>query len=232
MIRCMTYNIRHAEGMDGKISLLRIEEVIRQADVHVVALQEVDRNVRRSCYVDQPQTLADALGMQSAFAVNVCWDGFQQYGNAVLSRFPVSYSMNYHLPGRREQRGVLVCLLEGPQGPLTFASTHLGLSTADRQAQVDKIVDILQRYPAPLILGGDFNCGRDAAELTRLHDFLQDTGSDDTPLTFPANEPRVKIDYIFTSPGLNVSELTVIKTEASDHLPLIVTLAFQDKELL
>ncbi|MGC7846013.1 endonuclease/exonuclease/phosphatase family protein [Desulforudis sp. 1088] len=224
MIRCMTYNIRHAEGMDGRISLLRIEEVIRQAEVHVVALQEVDRNVARSCYVDQPRTLAEALGMQSAFGANVCWDGVQQYGNAVLSRFPISYCMNYHLPGRGEQRGLLVCLLEGPRGPLTFASAHLGLSAADRRAQVDETVDILQHYPAPLVLGGDFNCRRDATELTRLYEFLQDAGSGDTPPTFPANDPQVKIDYIFTSPGFNVLELRVIETEASDHLPLIVTL--------
>ena len=39
-------------------------------------------------------------------------------------------------------------------------------------------------------------------------------------LTFPANNPDRKLDYIFTTKDLTVINSKVIKTEASDHLPI------------
>jgi endonuclease/exonuclease/phosphatase family metal-dependent hydrolase len=46
--RIMTYNIRHGEGLDGKIDLLRIAEVIKREGADIVALQEVDKGVERT----------------------------------------------------------------------------------------------------------------------------------------------------------------------------------------
>ena len=44
VLRVMTYNIHHAEGLDGKVDLERIANVIRQSNADVIALQEVDKN--------------------------------------------------------------------------------------------------------------------------------------------------------------------------------------------
>src|SRR6266516_6633088 len=41
--RVMTYNIHHGEGLDGKVDLLRIVELIRREGADFVALQEVDK---------------------------------------------------------------------------------------------------------------------------------------------------------------------------------------------
>ena len=40
--RLMSYNIRNGKGMDKQVSLERIAEVINNANVDAVALQEVD----------------------------------------------------------------------------------------------------------------------------------------------------------------------------------------------
>jgi len=42
-VKILTYNIRHAKGMDGKVSLHRISLVIEESKADIVALQEVDK---------------------------------------------------------------------------------------------------------------------------------------------------------------------------------------------
>src|SRR5690606_4366306 len=96
-LRVLSYNIHHAEGVDGKLDLERIAEVIRAAKPDLVALQEVDRNARRTGSVDQPAELARLTEMQVVFGSNIELQG-GHYGNAVLSRFPIASERNHLLP--------------------------------------------------------------------------------------------------------------------------------------
>ena len=49
----LTYNIHHGEGVDGRLDLERIADVIRSSGADVVFLQEVDRGTQRAGGVDQ-----------------------------------------------------------------------------------------------------------------------------------------------------------------------------------
>ena len=104
----MTYNIHHGEGTDGKVDIERIAAVIKQADPDLVALQEVDQKVKRSGQIDQPAELARLTGLHVVFGGNLPLEG-GEYGNAVLSRFPIKRHENHSLPRTDggEQRGVL-----------------------------------------------------------------------------------------------------------------------------
>ena len=127
VLRVMTYNIHHAEGLDGKVDLERIANVIRQSNADVIALQEVDKNTERTGSIDMPADLARLTGMNVAFGANL--DNFQggQYGTAILSRFPIESYENHRLKQAREgeQRGVLQAVLKIAQGQLLFTCTHL-----------------------------------------------------------------------------------------------------------
>src|SRR6478609_2091418 len=67
-LRVLTYNLHHGEGTDGKLDLKRIAEVIKATQPDVVALQEVDRNVKRTNQVDQPAEYAKLTAMNAGFA--------------------------------------------------------------------------------------------------------------------------------------------------------------------
>ena len=54
----MTYNIHHGEGIDKRLDLERIAAVIRDADVDIVALNEVDKGTSRT----EQRDLAAELG--------------------------------------------------------------------------------------------------------------------------------------------------------------------------
>ena len=51
-LRVMTYNIHHGEGLDGRVDTARIAELIKQERADIVALQEVDKGVRRTALRD------------------------------------------------------------------------------------------------------------------------------------------------------------------------------------
>src|SRR3954447_16208752 len=68
--RAMTYNIHHGEGLDRKIDLVRIAELIKRERADIVALQEVDKGVERTGRRDLPQELASLTGMTCVFSNN------------------------------------------------------------------------------------------------------------------------------------------------------------------
>src|SRR5688572_31668602 len=86
--RVMTYNIHHGEGMDGKVDLERIAALIQNEQADIVALQEVDKGVERTARRDLGAELARLTGMQCVFSNNYHFQG-GEYGNAVLTRFPI-----------------------------------------------------------------------------------------------------------------------------------------------
>ncbi|MFO7906871.1 MAG: endonuclease/exonuclease/phosphatase family protein, partial [Pirellulaceae bacterium] len=110
--------------------------VINAVNPDVVALQEVDAGTQRTDRVDQPAVLARLSNMHVVFGGNIRYQG-GDYGNAVLSRFPILRHENHPLPrfDDAEQRGVLEVHIKLPDGagPLVFLATHLDHRPGDRE---------------------------------------------------------------------------------------------------
>lgn len=228
--RVLTYNIHHGRGMDGRVDLERIAAVIRSAKPDLVALNEVDRGANRSGNIDQPAELARLTGLHAAFEKNIDYDG-GQYGNAVLSRFPIADVENIPLPSqyRGEQRGMLVVELHPQEGQqLWFAATHFDYrpEPTERVKSVAMIENLLAgRFEGrKMILAGDLNAVPDSDVVRALSKkwLVAESGN-----TFPAEDPTKRIDYVLARP---VEEWRVVSAEVleapdqSDHRPVLVTL--------
>lgn len=227
-LRVLTYNIRHGARDDGRVDLAGLAGIIRESGADLVALQEVDRYQVRSGLVDQAQWLAERLGMEAAFGANLR-RGLGQYGNALLSRYPILSFRNVLLPGRLERRGVLVARVLTPQGPVTVLATHLGLSRGDRDAQARAILAEAEREPGPTLLLGDWNTTTAAPELAslaaRFRPALRQDGVEPAN-TFRAGrrEPYAAIDHVFISEEWMVAGAAVLSGRLSDHQPVRVDL--------
>ena len=112
----------------------------------LVALQEVDVKTRRTGQVDQPARYADLTGLHVAFGKAMDYDG-GQYGNAVLSRWPIRTARSHALPTAEghEPRCVLEVTVQPDTGPaVTFLSTHLDHKDGQvRLRQADRIAALL-----------------------------------------------------------------------------------------
>lgn len=135
-LRLMTYNIHKGiGGIDRRYRLQRIVDTVSHYKPDVVFLQEVDDGVPRSLRDVQVDRLGDALGFEHrAYQANVKLSR-GHYGNAILSRFPLSQSWNVDLTvPLKKRRRALVTVAELP-------------ITADMPIVPDLQV---RRFPAPL----------------------------------------------------------------------------------
>jgi endonuclease/exonuclease/phosphatase family metal-dependent hydrolase len=228
-LRVMTFNIHYGEGKDGIQDLSRIAEVIRECDADIVGLQEVDNLNPRSRFVNQAKWLADELGMYCAYGVNLSI-GPVQYGNAVLSKFPIEFYENIPLPTSGfEPRGCLWTQIDVGGCQIAFLVTHLGLSKDERARQINSIIEMLEKITVPIILVGDWNNVPDSEEVSSVASVLKDVyaGTDSNceeeaaTFAFGTRKPNVRIDYMFVSSEIVVMEVKTIETQVSDHLPVI-----------
>ena len=229
-LRVMTYNIRHGRGTDGEFNLKRTAAVIRGTCPDLVALQEVDRGTQRTEGVDQPAELARLTGMRVAFQKNIAFQG-GDYGNAILSRFPICQQVDLKLPSHRkgEQRGALAIQVYHCGRPLWFISTHFDYRRDDseRLASAETLREWLTRQGAvSAILAGDLNAYVDSPTLASLEQSWQRIVTTELS-TFPAKTPERQIDYVLVHPPLawHTCQAHVLDEPiASDHRPLLVVL--------
>lgn len=225
-LRIMTFNIRHGRGLDGKIDLERIADLIRKVEPHFVGLQEVDHGVDRSHKLDIAKILAELTKMSYAFGKNIDYQN-GDYGNAILSKFPIVRQVNLHYRMLREneQRGLLQTVLDLDGREIVFMNTHIDHRDDDteRLMNVAEIVSTAKSYgDHPIIVCGDFNDHPKSLTIQKMEIDFQNTSRSQICLTFPSHQPKQQIDYIFCSRHLtSVKSSDTIDTIASDHLPLV-----------
>lgn len=230
-LRVMTYNIHHGRAMDGELDLDQIARVILDANVSVVALQEVDIGVTRSEGRNLLSELAELTGLRHAvFGKNLDFQG-GEYGNAILSAYPIAAYRNTHLRQLTsgEQRGVQEAVLDVNGTALVVLNTHLDHTQDDseRLYSIRQLIDEILPLHATdcLILAGDINDIPGSNAYAKIKGELADAWSaagEGPGFTFPADIPERRIDYIFHGPQLEPISAEVPSTEASDHRPLVV----------
>jgi len=231
----MTYNIHHGRGTDGKVDIDRIADLLIESKADIVALQEVDIHTERSGKIDIAKILSEKTGLKfTAFGKNLEFEG-GEYGNAILSRYPIENEENIHFKNiSGEQRGVQAAIIKIYQKSLLFLNTHLdhtGNDDSERVLYAEKIRDeIIPFYDQQVIfLAGDLNDvpGSRTYQIInrRLKDAWFEAGTGEG-FTIPVKNPNRRIDYIFYSGNIMPKEAKVIQTGASDHLPLVVKFMF------
>ena len=231
-LRVMSYNIHHGEGLDKKLDLERIARVILDAKADLVGLQEVDRGVERTQKRDLPAELAKLTGLRVYFENNHTYQG-GEYGNAILTRFPIKRAKNTHYrmirPG--EQRGVLQLVLDVQGREVLFLDTHIDFRPDDTERLMN--VEELKALVAsagqmPVVLVGDFNATPDSRTIALIRGFMTDTWTvvgQGEGLSIPVRKPAKRIDYVWiTKDSVEPLRMEVLRSEASDHLPILAEL--------
>jgi endonuclease/exonuclease/phosphatase family metal-dependent hydrolase len=231
-LRVMTYNIHVGVGMDKKLDLQRIADVINAERPDLVGLQEVDRGVKRTEGKDEIGELAKLTSMHYAFAHNLDYQG-GQYGVAILSRFPIQQVDHRKFENRREaeRRGMIRAEIQLAGRTINFVTSHLDYQYADgRLFETEQILKFLEEVKGPLIVVGDFNDEPSGEAyklmLARFHDSWLCASAKGPGLSYPADKPLKRIDYVFTrrSDRIRAKKAWIVNALASDHLPLVTDL--------
>ena len=239
VVRVMVYNIHAGKDAGGVDNLSAVAALVRESNVDLALLQEVDQGTRRSGNTDQPAVLAARTGFHVAFGSALDYDG-GEYGVAILSRWPIRADTLIHLPveppqaragGSHEPRGALRADIAAPFGVLTVFNTHIDASASDhyrlQEARtVAALVSSARSIGSTVLLGGDMNSTPESAVqqqllATGLRDAHAECGRGDG-LTFPADSAVKRIDYLYLTGAMRCTASEVLVTKASDHRPLTV----------
>ncbi len=222
-LKIMTYNVRNSKGMDNVMDCRRAAAVIRTQAPDIVAVQELDSMTRRSGGKYILGEIADYAGMNAEYFPAIEFDG-GKYGIGILSKEKPLAVKGYPLPGREEERALLVAEFE----EYVFACTHLSLTGADRMASLETIGKIAKNCSKPFYLAGDLNDIPGSQFIKALQENFRILNKLESK-TFPAPDPDRTLDYIAvwkgTAPKLDVVTKEVIdEPVASDHRPVSVLL--------
>jgi endonuclease/exonuclease/phosphatase family metal-dependent hydrolase len=225
-MRLATYNIRHGAPAGRLATNRSMARSVAGLRADVVALQEVDRRVVRSYFVDQAGMAARRSGMVAHFAAARPFGPGGSYGNALLVRGRTLRTTTLRLPGSGEPRVALFAQVVITDSLLTVCATHLqnrvrgGPSTAPEQ--LEALLDELSGWPEPWCVMGDLNLRGDTVRPILGGAGLTIVGSGPT---FPAAAPRICIDWIATR-GLGPGTAEVPDLRTSDHRPVVASFRF------
>jgi endonuclease/exonuclease/phosphatase family metal-dependent hydrolase len=233
-IRVMTFNLHNSFDPRGAPSIERIADMIERRRPDVVALQEVSRAWLVTGSFDNLEWLSRRLDMPYVWGPSVD----QVWGNAVLSRLPMRRPRTEAMPNNDQihldRAFTRVDLdVDGGRSVRLFV-THLHAVRDDgarRIEQIDALIAAGARAGAnDVVLLGDLNFRQWDPEF----DVLSAAGLGDafTELSRASSgtnggfttRANVRIDYIWTTPTLRVTDVVIGSEFASDHLPLSATI--------
>ena len=222
-LKLMSYNIRNAKGMDNVHNIQRIANVINNEAPDVVAVQELDSMTTRSNRTHVLAEVAERTQMVANYAPAISFQG-GKYGIGILSKEQPLAIRTFPLPGREEERMLMVAEFED----YFFACTHLSLTEEDRLASLEIIKRSVGTSQKPFFLAGDLNDTPDSKFIKALQQDFQILTNLKSP-TYPAPEPTETIDYIAawkqnTDGFAALSAKVVEEPLASDHRPICVNL--------
>ncbi len=221
----VSYNIKYALNIDRAVA--EIKQIRSQKGLDILLLQEMDE-------VGMEQ-IARELALNYVYYPAAIESTYRKnFGNAVLSRWPIVDSQKLILPhisfSNRMKRAATKAKIHLCYRELLAYSIHtepvftLPQFKEDQYTYVIKNLDPNARW---VIVGGDFN-SFSATGIEKMERHFQDAGferaSKQTGHTFVRWGLKFSPDHIFTK-GFAVKENSkLLEAVASDHLPIWTTL--------
>lgn len=229
-LKVVSWNLHYGvtPGLSGgpAVDLDATADYIRAQDADVVLLQEVERGWILAGGTDTLQYLADSLHMYYVYGGAHDW----QFGNAILSRYPIADPDMVRLPyGAGPQgRSAIIGTVATSEGPIQFVSIHLQHKDDDatRILEVEALLAALEPVPSRVV-GGDFNDTSDSSAIALMlgagYTSAQDALGHEQD-TYVGSDFNARIDYLFLD-GASGAGFGIGDSGRSDHLDLSVTVA-------
>jgi endonuclease/exonuclease/phosphatase family metal-dependent hydrolase len=230
-LRIATYNIHRSRGMDRRVIPARIVDVLRSIDADVIALQEVVG--AGPAGAGHAEEIGAGLGMGWVMTC-VRMLRQHQFGNVILSRYPIVHHSQYDLSWRTcEARACQRADIDIGGRPLHIYNVHLGTAVLERRYQAGRLASFVhdRRVTGPKVILGDFNewmKGLATKTLSSLFESVDISRHLRRRRTYPGLFPVVHLDHIYYEGRVEVHSVEMPRTRktlmASDHLPLVANL--------
>jgi len=235
-IKLLQWNVWYKEDPNNVIKQLK------EIDADILCLQELTIGSSLHSKVDVVQLVKDELGYEVYFKDMVTGnDGAQ--ANAIFSKYPIKDSKFIWINEPAGSGGyddeyrcyIEVDIVIGGK-KLTVGTTHMSYmhrfeETERKLLESNKLIDQIKNKES-YVFTGDLNVAPDSKTIKIISDVLKNAGpiySEPTWTTKPFSYDGFKaetldwrLDYAFSSTDINVKKASVISTDYSDHLPILI----------
>lgn len=224
-------------GETARKNIARAAESLSRHDAEVVALQEADAPSLWSGDFDHVAALADDARYPCRVHGPHAESRLFSFGTALISRVPFTRAAVHDFAPTppTTRKGFVAAQVEWNPGSalaepvtITLVSVHLDFSRKRvRETQYGELEEVLQAFPRPLVVMGDFNGEwsdgngllAGFAEQLGLHAWEPESGSLGT-----YDEGRKRLDWVLVSRELAFKDYRVLADVVSDHQPVLATL--------
>ena len=215
-VRIMNYNIRAGFNVKGYLDLEETARVIEGNGADIVTMQEVTRGWVINGSVDNLEWLASRLGMHYFFipASDDVW------GNAILSKYPMKILKSGFLPreGMPLRRSYMFVNIDIPGSNINICCTHLHQVVEQGEVREKQVQELLKQWNGleRTAIMGDFNAEKGDKELEMMYSsglidsqFELGKENDLTYIDILTYKPLKRLDFIWTTPDLKISDFKV-----------------------
>ena len=229
--RIMTYNIYGARLADGK----KLAKSIKKYKPDFVALQEVDKNTKRSNFRDVTQDFALELGYNYYYFQKAMDFDKGEFGIAFVSKYDVKNIYVHELPSAgNEKRQVLAAQISSKyKKHILVINTHLDYEPAVKSTQIDDLMTVIDYFKGDIkFLCGDFNLLPTTEYYAKIRKDWNDSYFEGKDLENNNNSENreletARIDYVMAKKGTDykvkksfyINDDSRDWTKLSDHLP-------------
>ena len=239
-IKFLQWNIWYKEQIDNVIQL------IKEIDPDIICLQELAVNcVNNPGITNTAEYIAKQTGMFFYFEVAQRWkedSEMEAVGNGIFSKYPITRKFAKHVQKptmdftdySHEGRIYIECDIQVNDTLLTVGTAHLSYVpwfkiTEEKKIEVDNLIPLLKSKN--YIFSGDLNSTPESYTVEVLSNKLTHCGPDYSKNSwttkpfehggFRENELNWRLDYVFASSDLQCESSEIVKTNFSDHLPIL-----------
>jgi len=212
----------------GGRKLPEIIQCLKEANPDIVGLQEVLQDEGGAN--NNAKAIADVLGYTYIYETTTLLippishllekhgiEKNMEWGNAILSRYPISHK-NLHVLSIERKRTALEATVEIEGKNLHVFSTHLVyVSIQPSEIQTTQAQNLLKVLPKENgLIMGTFNATPDNKIIDDMNSVTVNTEGDQTKYTADGK----KMDYLFSTRDIKILSSGTIDSQASDHLPI------------
>lgn len=230
-IKLLQWNIWYKEDINN------ILKVINEVKPDIVTLQEIsfdnedDSNLKKLKSNFKYGEFAQAQQfLDGRIQGNGIFSNYELLSNKKIFVQNPSDSEDYS----KEGRIYLEANIKINEKDLSVGTTHLSYThefkeTDLKDKEIQNLVNILKDKKENYIFSGDLNTTKTSNYIKQIQQYLINCDTDNTWTTKPFsyngfNEDKLnwKLDYVFVTKDIKVSQIEVIDTKYSDHLPLLI----------
>lgn len=238
-IKILHWNVWYKEKAENILKL------INKVNADILCFHEVSINTVYNNYQDVAKIISEKIKFEYNFAEAERSKEGRIWGNGIFTKFKILDNFNFFVADStdssdysKEGRSCAASKIKlADNKNITIATSHLSYDhkfteTEAKLLEIKKLASFFKKNPEKLVFTGDLNITPDSESIRQIEKYLVHCGPDYQESTwttkpfsykgFEETKLRWRLDYAFATKDIKVIDSKIIKTEHSDHLPVLI----------